>query len=668
MDKIAVSVIVPCYNVKDYVSRCLKSLQNQKLKDIEILIINDGSTDDTAVEIKKFLEQNEDKRFLYLSQENGGYGSAVNLGIKHSKGKYIAVCEPDDYVDEDFYNTLYVVAEENNYEVVCYNGYLENREHYNHLCIQSYTPETLNGKISRADLQNRFLHTNTAITLCLYAKSFLKRNHITLPQTCKVYQDVPFVAKVFSTCDKLGLVIGAKYYYTRGRAEQSVANPARFIEIIPAIEDLLSFVESNENKLNIDKKYIYGYSLGHLLGRYKLAKDMDAKDTLRKISKFLNAFLLSKESITNAYIKNTLQNFGFNVDKIHIEVPRNHSINFWTLKGIRNFCINANYEELLSFFSYEVLQFQNLTFERKLLSKLESDLKYFMDIPKSYINSQVIEVLTKLLKNYDVNILTTHYPKLLAYISIILKDSLKSELTIPSIKLRDDAMEILEYYYNQTAITIPETPLIKLSKTLDSLMNENETQFLRYIENKRIIVVGNSPIELGKNKGKVIDGFDIVIRFNNFVTQGYEEDYGSKTSIWGISPSFETISQREIRHFDFIISNDSSQMLTRAQKAQILKISSLGIAFFRITTCEFLEQTHLRTLSMGLVMILFILKHKKRIKELSCAGFSLEEQKDGIKHYFKGDPSYGKRLPYHNWVKEKEIFNRLISNEELKLC
>ncbi|WP_104722500.1 glycosyltransferase family 29 protein [Helicobacter mesocricetorum] len=668
MEKVAVSIIVPCYNVEDYVIRCLRSLKQQSLQSIEILIINDGSTDNTALEIQKFLKENQDQRFLYFSQENGGYGCAVNLGIKHSKGEYFAVCEPDDYVDEDYYAILYKVAKDKGYKVVCYNAYIENREYYSQLCLSSYTNQNLNGEITTQDLQNRFLNTNTAIVLCLYSKGFVEDMGIDLPQTCKVYQDVPFVAKIFSTCDKIGLVIGAKYYYTRGRAEQSVANPIRFTELIPAIEDLLEFVEEKEEKLRIDKKYLYGYSLGHLLHRYKMAQMMDAKDALEKISTFLETFLNAKESIANLAIKNSLEECGFNTGKIDVEIPQKQENNFWTLTGIRSFCLNASYEEILSFFSYELLLFQNLNFERRCLGKLEFELDYFMNIPQMRFNSQVVEVLLKLLHSYDGNTLCFTYPKLLAYMSIILKKSLKNELTTPILKLRGDAMEVLENFYDETAINLPQTPFIQLNKKLASLRDDNEEKFLNYIENKKIMVVGNSPVELGKSKGKMIDSFDVVIRFNNFATQGFEKDYGSQTNIWAISPNFASLYQRKITKFDFIISNDSTQIISRMNKTQILKLNLLGIPFFQIATCEFLEISNLRTLSMGLIMILYLLKHKDITKGISCVGFDLKEQNEGVKHYFKTDPHIGTKILFHNWTKEREIFDELILNKRITLC
>lgn len=100
-----ISVIIPVYNVEKYLPRCLDSLINQTLKDIEIICINDGSTDNSLSILKKY--KNTDSRIKIISQKNVGVSQARNNGIKISKGEYIGFCDPDDWVSLDFYENLY---------------------------------------------------------------------------------------------------------------------------------------------------------------------------------------------------------------------------------------------------------------------------------------------------------------------------------------------------------------------------------------------------------------------------------------------------------------------------------------------------------------------------------------------------------------------------------
>lgn len=105
-----VSIIIPVYNVEKYLSECMESVTGQTLKDIEIICVNDGSADGSAEILKSFGAQ--DKRIKLIDEENGGYGHAVNEGIKAASGEYIGIVEPDDYISPDMYEELYKAAKE----------------------------------------------------------------------------------------------------------------------------------------------------------------------------------------------------------------------------------------------------------------------------------------------------------------------------------------------------------------------------------------------------------------------------------------------------------------------------------------------------------------------------------------------------------------------------
>ncbi len=111
-----VSVIVPVYNVEKYIEKCLDSLVNQTLEDIEIIIVNDGSKDDSVKIINKYLSKY--KNIVYVEKQNGGLSDARNYGMKYAKGDYIAFLDSDDYVDETIYEKMYNKAIEENADFV----------------------------------------------------------------------------------------------------------------------------------------------------------------------------------------------------------------------------------------------------------------------------------------------------------------------------------------------------------------------------------------------------------------------------------------------------------------------------------------------------------------------------------------------------------------------
>ena len=104
MDKM-ISVIIPIYNMEKYLDRCINSITEQSYKNIEILLINDGSTDNSLKICKKF--QKEDERIKFFSMNHQGVSIARNLGIEKAKGKYIMFIDSDDWIEKDTIKNLY---------------------------------------------------------------------------------------------------------------------------------------------------------------------------------------------------------------------------------------------------------------------------------------------------------------------------------------------------------------------------------------------------------------------------------------------------------------------------------------------------------------------------------------------------------------------------------
>lgn len=119
---IKISIIIPVYNVEAYLEKCINSLINQTIKELEFIFVNDGTKDNSVSIIKKY--QKKDKRIKLLEKTNGGQASARNLGLKHAKGEYIAFLDSDDFVSENMYKTLYNRAKKDNLDIVLCNYFL----------------------------------------------------------------------------------------------------------------------------------------------------------------------------------------------------------------------------------------------------------------------------------------------------------------------------------------------------------------------------------------------------------------------------------------------------------------------------------------------------------------------------------------------------------------
>ena len=103
-----VSIVVPIYNVEKYLRQCLNSIINQTLKDIEIICVNDGSTDLSTQIINEFAEK--DNRIKIINKENSGYGASMNRGFDSATGEYLGIVESDDYADPCMFEKLYGIA------------------------------------------------------------------------------------------------------------------------------------------------------------------------------------------------------------------------------------------------------------------------------------------------------------------------------------------------------------------------------------------------------------------------------------------------------------------------------------------------------------------------------------------------------------------------------
>lgn len=213
---VKVSIVIPVYNVQDYLEECMESVVTQTLEDIEIICVNDGSTDGSPEILRKFQEQ--DKRIRVIDKENGGYGQAMNQGISEASGKYIGIVEPDDYIDLDMYRDLYETAEKYGLDFVkadfyrfktgkdgerefFYNHLSPNPQNYHIVFNPSKSPETL-----------RFIMNTWS---GIYRRDFLEKHQIRHNETPgAAFQDNGFWFQTFIYGER-AMIIDRPYYRNR---------------------------------------------------------------------------------------------------------------------------------------------------------------------------------------------------------------------------------------------------------------------------------------------------------------------------------------------------------------------------------------------------------------------------------------------------------------------
>ena len=121
-----VSVLVPIYNVEKYLDECLASLAKQTLKDIEIICINDGSTDNSPKILQKYAKKYSN--FVVINKQNSGYGDSMNKGLEKATGEYIGIVESDDFIESDAFKKLYELAHKTKADIVKTNYFYHSKD------------------------------------------------------------------------------------------------------------------------------------------------------------------------------------------------------------------------------------------------------------------------------------------------------------------------------------------------------------------------------------------------------------------------------------------------------------------------------------------------------------------------------------------------------------
>lgn len=212
-----ISIIIPVYNVEKYIEKTLKSLVNQTLKDIEVIIVNDGSTDGSQTIIDKYKNMHPEIIKSYYIK-NGGAAKARNYGLKFVTGEYIGFVDSDDYISEDMYEKLYEEAKNKQSDIVCCNYYrvIDN--------IKFNKKQFGNKNINKDNIFDKNIYESNMIfdeVPYLWNKIFktklIKDNDFKFCDDLRIYEDLLFTYEVFSKANKISKIDDALYYYIVSR-------------------------------------------------------------------------------------------------------------------------------------------------------------------------------------------------------------------------------------------------------------------------------------------------------------------------------------------------------------------------------------------------------------------------------------------------------------------
>ena len=218
-----ISVVIPSYNVEHYVRECLDSLAEQGVENIQVICVNDGSTDGTLTVLQEYAAK--DARIEILDGPNGGYGKAMNRGLAVAKGKYFAILEPDDYLPEQAYAKLLKIAQENNLDFVkgCTQSFFEGQDG-KRVIVPQHSYLVKNTVLCPRKTPPAFIDISVDSWNGIYNLDFLRRHHIEYHESPGAsYQDTGFFMQTFSFAERAMFVDVPSYMYRTDNAASSTS-------------------------------------------------------------------------------------------------------------------------------------------------------------------------------------------------------------------------------------------------------------------------------------------------------------------------------------------------------------------------------------------------------------------------------------------------------------
>lgn len=279
-----ITVIVPVYNCQQYIKKCIDSILKQTYTNLEILIINDGSSDNTDEIVKSIF----DKRIVYINKKNTGVSDCRNLGISIAKGEYLVFVDSDDCLDNNMIKVLYENITKNNIDVVRANYYIDRHDKID------YGPKyEFNNKILNRNLILKYVIPNIIshkikgyVWLLIIKKEKLK---IKFNTNLNILEDMKFYIDLFMTVDNVMFIDTKVYYYNCNNVNSATKSYKSYKNnmenMIVATYEIIKSLEH----YNINDKYYYEllstYNLNSILNyNYLLFKAGNDVTTIKELN------------------------------------------------------------------------------------------------------------------------------------------------------------------------------------------------------------------------------------------------------------------------------------------------------------------------------------------------------------------------------------------------
>ncbi len=333
-----ISVIVPIYGVEKYLKQCLDSILEQTLKNIEIILVDDGGKDACPQICDDYAKK--DNRIKVFHKKNGGYGQSCNVGLDNASGEYVAIVEPDDFIDSKMYEDLYKIAKDNNSDIVksCYYDNLQSpqKTRIKKVNWEKSIPQNKSFTIKECP---HFLHRHPCIWSCIYKREFIEKHHIRFIEAPgSGWTDNPFQVQTMCLAERINYTSTAYYYWRRLNYFES---DALYDYTLPfkRSDEIHEWLEKNNiNDENIlaclyIREIIYIYIV---LGMKKIGNKSDCYKRIKEMCQRMDAnIVLNNPFVINKEKKHFLQyqkNLSILRFKILFKRYKKNFKNFFKLK------------------------------------------------------------------------------------------------------------------------------------------------------------------------------------------------------------------------------------------------------------------------------------------------------------------------------------------------
>jgi glycosyltransferase involved in cell wall biosynthesis len=242
-----VTVIIPVYNSEEFISDCLESVLHQSYKKLEIIIINDGSTDNSEKIIENYLTDN---RIKYLLQSNGGPAEARNTGIKFASGEYIAFIDADDTIEQLYIESLLLKIHTSKSDLVC-SGYIDLSEYG----IKKHIDFKIGEETSIQNFAEMVCQgTGGVLWSKIFKKEIIIEHNLQLDKDLYMSEDLVFVLRYISHCESFSVINEFLYKYNRLNQNSISSNISihyleNFINVSSRIEKILAEIKLSDEKI-----------------------------------------------------------------------------------------------------------------------------------------------------------------------------------------------------------------------------------------------------------------------------------------------------------------------------------------------------------------------------------------------------------------------------------